>query len=76
MSQGLTVQVGFFQPTTPLGRLAGNAAPAENTVASGYPQPPAQRVAGFREQMTPSRVTYRRHRRARHHRHHRARHYR
>lgn len=75
MSQGQTVQVGFFQPTTPLGMLAGNAT-AENTVASGYPQPNAQRVAGYRQQMTPSRVTYRRHRRARHHRHHRVRHYR
>jgi hypothetical protein len=76
MSQGQTVQVGFFQPTTPLGMLAGHPATAENAVASGYPQPSAQRVAGFRQQMTPSRATYRRHRRARHHRHHRARYYR
>jgi hypothetical protein len=73
MSQGQTVQVGFFQPTTPLGMLAGNTATAENTVASGYPQPSAQRVAGYRQQMMPSRVTYRRHRRPRHHRHHRVR---
>lgn len=76
MSQGQTVQIGFFQPTTPLGMIAGNPATAENAVASGYPQPSAQRVAGFRQQMTPSRVVYRRHHRARHHRYHRARYYR
>jgi hypothetical protein len=65
LDQGQQVALGFFGPTTPLGQLSGQAA-TTTAIAAGYPQPPiAQRVAGYRQQVTsPRRVT--RHWRYRH----------